>query len=177
MAIIAKNDSNSGDFKPAPAGTHQAVCVDVVDLGMLETNWQGQKKVQNKIKMVWQINEAMDDGRPFLVQRRYTLSLYEMAALRKDLQAWRGRPFTDAELEGFDVETVIGANCLLTIVHETKDGKTYSNIKAVSALMKGMAKIEARDYVRIIDRPKESTHGQKQTPPPAIDISDDDIPF
>src|SRR5690606_1710967 len=39
MAIIARN-TGSGDFEPAPAGAHQAVCVDVVDKGVVKTEWQ-----------------------------------------------------------------------------------------------------------------------------------------
>ena len=174
MAIIAKN--SGGDFINAPAGTHQAVCIDVVDLGIVKTEWQGKTKEQHKIRIVWQLNESMPDGRPFISSRRYTLSLSEMSALRPDLEAWRGRPFTEQELEGFDVETVIGANCLLTIVHEQKGGKTYSNVKSVAALVKGMPKIEPHSgYVRVCDRPKEQQPGGNGPQPDAL--QDDDIPF
>ena len=43
----------------------------------------------------------MPDGKPFLVRRRYTASLHEKSALRKDLESWRGRAFTNVELDGF----------------------------------------------------------------------------
>ena len=36
MPIVAKA---SADFTPAPAGTHAATCVDVVDLGILEVTY------------------------------------------------------------------------------------------------------------------------------------------
>ena len=43
-------------------------------------------------------------GRRFDVARVYTLCLHERAALRKDLESWRGRKFTEQELDGFDLE-------------------------------------------------------------------------
>ena len=43
--------------------------------------------------------EKMDSGEPFLVWKRYTLSLGDKATLRAHLEAWRGRKFTADELE------------------------------------------------------------------------------
>jgi hypothetical protein len=54
------------------------------------------------------------------------------------LTAWRGRAFTEKELGGFDLAAVVGAPCLLNIIHETKDGKTRDRIASVSPLPKGM---------------------------------------
>lgn len=173
MPIIAK--ASGGNFIPAPAGTHAAVCVDVVDMGLLEVNFGGKKKTQHKIRLVWQIEEDMEDGKPFIVQKRYTLSLHEKAALRKDLESWRGRAFTSQELEGFDVEVLIGIPCLLNVIHAVKDGSTYANVSAIMKLPKGMNAPQPRDYVRVCDREPAQN-------PPVTDqdfggISDDDVPF
>ena len=116
MPIMVSGKSGT-NFTPAPAGTHAAVCVDVVDLGILEVSFGGKTKQQHKINLVWQIDEERDDGKPFTVRKRYTCSLHEKAALRKDLEAWRGRPFTDQELDGFDLETLISAPALLIPVN------------------------------------------------------------
>lgn len=174
MAIIAKVSSNNEDFVLAPSGTHSAVCVDVVDLGMLKTSFAGKDKEQHKIYIVWQIEENMENGKPFTVRKRYTLSLYDKAALHQDLTSWRGKPFTNAELEGFDVESVVGAPCMLTVVQETKNEKTYANVKSVSKLPKSMQPITPRDYVRVKDRTK--TEVEPETPPFG-DVTDDDVPF
>jgi len=109
MAIIAKAITGK-DFEPAPEGTWKAVCVDVVDKGVMKSNnpnWPDRHKIQIR----WQINETFKDKdetgkeiqRRFLVLNTYTLSLSEKANLRHDLEAWRGRKFTPDELKGFDV--------------------------------------------------------------------------
>ena len=88
MPIIAKE--SSGDFTPAPEGLHQAVCVDVVDLGMQDNPFQpGQKR--RRVRIVWQINELMENGDRFTASRIFTNSLNEQGALRPSLEAWRGR--------------------------------------------------------------------------------------
>jgi hypothetical protein len=150
MAITATAGS-SGTFTPAPAGVHQAVCVDVIDLGMLESAYldqQGRKKVQHKINIAWQITKLRDDGKRFVLYKRYTLSLNEKATLRKDLESWRGRPFTRDEELGFDVERVKGANCLINVQHNANGDKTYANVVSVMPLIAGMPKIVAEGYVR-----------------------------
>lgn len=173
VAILAKRTEKQ--FTPAPAGTHQAVAVDVVDLGLVETTWDGKTKTQHKIAIVWQIAERMANGKPFLVRERYTNSLDERAKLRAVLEAWRGRPFTDEELDGFDVETVIGANCILSIVHKQGSrGGTFANVASVAPLMRGMTKMVAEDYVRVIERTPE--HPPDDVPPPHGD-DEDSIPF
>jgi hypothetical protein len=158
-------------FEPAPAGVHQGVCVDVIDLGVLDVTWQGQHKKQHKINVAWQIAELRDDGKPFLVFKRYTLSLSEKANLRKDLESWRGKAFTPDEEAGFDVESVIGANCLLNIQHNAVGDKTYANVVSIMPLVKGMPKMAA-EYVRKKDRADQPQDDGQPSP-----VTDDDIPF
>src|SRR5689334_6354597 len=137
MAIMASAKGGQ-DFAPAPAGTHAAVCCDVIDLGMLEVTFGGKTKSQHKVNIVWQIEELRDDGKPFNVRKRYTLSLHEKASLRKDLESWRGKAFTAEELAGFDLEALIGVGCMLNIIHkEREDGGTpWANVTAIMKLVK-----------------------------------------
>jgi len=46
MPIIAKAGAT---FIPAPAGTHPAICCDVVDLGEVEVTFQGKTQRKHKI--------------------------------------------------------------------------------------------------------------------------------
>lgn len=142
---------NRREFTPAPEGLHQAVCVDFLDLGEQDTPW-GKKA---KCEIRWQIDALMDNGERYLVTNRYTASLNEKATLRAHLEAWRGRKFTDKELQGFDTEHLIGVGCQLQIIHVkgTKDAtKTFARVQAIVPVGKGMAKMAAENYVRVKDR-------------------------
>jgi len=155
MAIIARERGK--DFKPAPEGLHVGVCVDVVDLGIVDTNF-GKKPM---VKFVWQIDEENEETKaPFQVSRRYGLTLDKRAALRKDLESWRGRKFTKEELESFDLEKVLGAPCQIQVVHNvTDDAGTYANVQVVLPLAKGQAKLAPVGYTREKDRPQDGATG------------------
>ena len=169
-----------GDFDPAPAGAHQAVCCDVVDLGRVTTSWQGKERVVEMVQLRWQINEVNPkNDKRYLAVRRYTKSLGEKASLYKDLVSWRGRAFTENELQQFDLDTIIGVNCLVNIVHKEKDGTVYGNVNSVMPLPRGMQKIDVEDaYVMVRDRPPDQ-NGQQRRPddePPGPDWGPDSEP-
>lgn len=149
MAIIAKKPDSS--FDPCPEGLHQAVCVDVIDHGLQATPW-GDK---HKVEIRWQaelVNARTD--RRFELRKRYTNSLHEKANLRKDLETWRGRKFTDAELKGFDLEKLLGVNCQLQVIHNlSEDGTIYDNVQAIVPHNPKLPKISSLDYLRQKDRP------------------------
>lgn len=149
MTIIASDKSR--DFKPAPEGLHNAVVVDVIDHGMQESRF-GRK---HKVEVRWQIEEINPDNKkPYLVMRRYTLSLNSKATLRLHVEALRNKKFTTKELAGFDLEGIIGLGCQLQIVHTTTDdGRTFGNVQACVPLSKGMRRLKPIDYVRVQDRP------------------------
>ena len=75
----------------------------------------------------------------------YTLSLHEKSTLRAHLTAWRGKAFTTDELKGFDITNVLGAYCMIQVVHNSPEGsdRTYANIAGISSLPKGVDKPKA----------------------------------
>jgi hypothetical protein len=106
------------------------VCFRVIDLGTQREEYQGEQKIANRVLVSWELpNELMADGRPFAVSRFYTNSLHEKAALRKDLEAWRGKPFTEAELERFDLASILNKAAMVSVVlSETGREKVHSVI-------------------------------------------------
>lgn len=153
-------------FEPIPAGTHQMVCYAVIDEGTQTTEWQGQTKSNYKIRIFWECPseriEIEKDGKPVslprVISKEYTLSLGEKANLRKDLVAWRGRDFTPQELEGFSLEDLVGANCLIQVVHKEKGDKTYANIASIAKLMKGMKPIVPESETMTYDMQRNGTN-------------------
>ena len=121
----------SGDFKPHPEGIHPAVCVDVMDLGLVETDFQGVKKLVNKVKVVFETEMKTTDGSDSTVAKSFTASLHPKSNLSGFLSKWRGRPVAPGE--SIQLEKLIGACCTLVISHQKSlSGKTYASIDAVS---------------------------------------------
>ncbi len=162
------------DFKSAPEGLHPGVCVDVIDLGMRDTQW-GSK---HKVRLWWQLEIRDEDtGKRFIVKKDYTASLHEKANLCQDLVSWRGRKFTEEEASGFDVEGVIGANCQLQVAHNLgSNGTVWANVMTVVPLGKNMTKLRPEDYVREKDRTdKQPDNGPGMTQAAAVE--DNQVPF
>lgn len=144
MALIAVKTGT--DFKPVPQGAHVGRCYRVIDLGTQETSFNGKSRLARKVMLAWELfgedddGQAlvMDDGRPLSISKRYTLSLSEKASLRADLEAWRGRTFTEDELAGFDLKNLLGIYGLVNVKHDTNDGKTYANVAGLTPLPKQM---------------------------------------
>ncbi|HNT14167.1 MAG TPA: hypothetical protein PKO21_04815 [Verrucomicrobiota bacterium] len=131
MSNLTLTSKDGGDFKPHPEGIHPACCVDVMDMGLVETEFQGVKKMVNKVKLVFESEQKTDDGKPCTVSKNFTASLHPKAKLAEFLGKWRGRPVTPGET--IDLAKLIGASCTLVISHQQNmSGKTYAAIDAVS---------------------------------------------
>jgi len=166
MTLLARRPMKS--FAQAPEGLFAACCCDCQNLGLL----QGAYGPKHKVRLVWQLDLMTDEGRPYEVARVYTLSLHERAALRKDLESWRGRAFTEKELDGFDLERLLGVNCQIQVVQRLgDDGTIYANVATVISPAKGHAKLAPVDFVRLKDRQNGQSNGQ------ARELAVDDIPF
>lgn len=178
-------------FSTAPEGTFPAVCVDNIDLGKIKSMWDGEERERHMVRLVWQIDEEDADGKPYFVKQDYTASLAEKAKLRKQLETWRGRAFTEVELFGFDLDSILGVGCLLNIVHNKGSrGGTFANVGAVMKLAKGMVTPKPdNSYVRVKDRKAKapappaprpvpvSRPKPEEEPPNHFEITDDDVPF
>lgn len=133
MSLQVKEGTRS-DFEITPEGTYIARCFKLIDLGTQTIEFAGETKFQQKILISWELLDPeakMKDGKPFAASKRYTASLHEKAALRKDLQSWRGKKFTSEELEGFDLKNILGTYCQVQIIHTESNGTTYANVDTI----------------------------------------------
>lgn len=159
MTLVLKA---GGHWEPHPKGTFAATCIDVVDLGEVQTQYDGVTRMQHKLRLVfwsghWSEPRNVDgEMRPMAltVSRRFTASLHEAAALRAFLRVWRGADLTDAKLNGgWNVEELVGVGAFLQVGHHEYQGKTYAHIDAALRLPKGSNPPGIpTGYVRVKDR-------------------------
>ena len=177
MSIMSRK--KKGDYSSAPEGLHPAVCVDVIDLGLVQTEW-GEKY---RVELRWELDQVdpeSEKGRPYMVTAKFTNSLHEKSRLRPMLEAWRGRKFTGDELDGFDLEKLLGVNCQVQVIHNITDKGTYANVQAVVPAPRGGVRLSpSKDYVRVCDRPQQHENGNGDDDPfsKSYQPKDTDIPF
>ena len=146
MSIIAKDTGK--EWELPPEGLHPAVCCDVVDLGDVDTEWG----LRHKIDLRWQLDTLTSEGKPHLITRRFNLSLHEKSTLRPFLEAWRGKRFSEAELQGFDLEKLLGANCQLQVIYNQGSDRTFANVHTAVPPAKGAVKLMVSGYIRVAER-------------------------
>ena len=130
-----------------PAGTHFARCYSMIHIGVVEWEFQGEKKFNNKVRLTWELPYEMRDfggeQKPLVISKEYTLSMHEKSNLRKDLEMWRGKVFTNKELGSFDVTDLLGKTCNISVIHKVaKNGNEFAQVGGVSAIQKGVEVLE-----------------------------------
>lgn len=141
MGIVVKETGGS-NFELIPADNHVAMCYQIIDLGTQKKVFKGKEKLQRVVRIIFELPElqkefvAGEGLKPFSISREFTASLNKEATLRKILESWRGKVFTEEELKSFELNKILGKPCLLQVVH-TEDGK-YANIDNISKCPKSL---------------------------------------
>lgn len=129
-----------------PAGLAPAVCIGIYDCGDQPGFGKNAHKTFPTIYLEFELVGTKDDkGNPFIVSQNYFPNFGNNSRLKEHLEGWRAKKFTKEELNGFDIEKLLGVPCQLNIVHnETAGGGLYANIAAILPWAKGAAKIPAK---------------------------------
>ena len=191
-----------GNFKILDAGSHAAVCTQIIGIGPQETPWGAKEKLKIRFevpaeRVEWEVDGEKHEG-PMTIWATYTASLSEKANLRQDLESWRGRPFSPDELKGFELDALLGKPVMLSVIHRAVEGKTYANITSLSKIPKGMEIPKAEgdlisfnprnhtpeayaalpEWLRDrVDAGLAAIKAGESAPAPVADFQDDDIPF
>lgn len=144
--MITATNNGGSNFEPIPAGTYGARCFEMIQIGTIKESFQGKDKMLNKVRISWELPTELkvfkegEAAKPHVISKEFTLSMGEKANLRKFLEGWRGKAFTEEECKAFDITVLLGKPCMLSIIHKTsKDGtKTYAEISSVTSVPKGM---------------------------------------
>lgn len=137
MSLIV-NEGASSNIPLLPEDVYPAVCCMLVDLGEQYSEKFGN--TAHKVLISWELpGEKLDNGETRRLSNTYTASLNSKGNLRKDLISWRGRDFTVEELKKFDLRNIVGAPCMLSVIHKVgQDGNKRAVIGGIMKLPKGM---------------------------------------
>lgn len=147
--ITAKG--NDTKYKNHPEGQFVAQCVDTIDLGERVEQFQNQpKKLALKCALVFRTGEKNEDTGDYIdISREFTVSMGDLANLRKFLEQWRGKPYSPEQIEaGVPLHKLTANHGLVSVAHKTSGGgRTYANITACVGVPKQMAG-NLPDYVK-----------------------------
>lgn len=145
MSILATNNSVQREL--IPSGNYIARCYQMIEIGTISEIIMGKSVVLKKVRIGWElptetrIFREENGEQPLVISKEYTLSMHEKSNLRKDLKSWRGQDFTDDEAKAFDITKLIGAACMLNIIHKhgkSDPSRVYEEISGITGIPKGM---------------------------------------
>jgi len=142
MKGIVVTGNNESKREIVPSGTHIARCYSMIHIGTVEWEYNGETKYTNKIRITFELPHELRDfsgeDKPMVISKEYTMSLHEKSNLRRDLEGWRGKSFSNQELSSFDVTDILGSPCNVSIIHKTsKSGNEFAQIGSISSMTKG----------------------------------------
>jgi hypothetical protein len=138
------------NFKRAPEGTFPAICSRVIELGSHPSTFNGKTRMVVKVRLGFELKDEdclTDDGEPLLIYRTYNYSFAGNSSLGADIEGMVGK-FNSAT---FRLEQLLGVRCLVTVVHEERDGATYANVGKIGQVPKGMAVGTLVDELLLLD--------------------------
>lgn len=143
---LKKNaSSNFPKLEPIASGTYMARLVQIIGLGIQESEWKGEIKVANKAFLTWELpDETVEyngEQRPRWLSKEYTLSINEKSSLTQVVQALAPNGGVTS------LTDLLGKPCMVT-VGKTSTGN--SKIVGVVAAMKGVTVKEVYDSNKIV---------------------------
>ncbi len=152
--MLIASATQGSKIPPLEPDTYPARCIGVYDIG--EQYSEQYDKYSRQVVLSFELPfetisiEGKDEPRYMSITTG--LSLGSKSKLRQILETWRGKAFTESELQGFDLQTLLGVPCLLSIVQKTSgNGNTYSKVGGVSKLTKGMQVPESSKEPMVFD--------------------------
>ena len=144
--------SGGSSIAPLEAGVYHGVLVGIYDIGTQNSTYLGVESQKRKGVLLWELVGLTISGtdpqtgeaweRPRTISKRYTLSMGDKAALRRDVEAVRGSRMSKEDAGKFDLSSLLGLNAQLQVTQRVVDGKTYVDVQSEMALMKGQPQAE-----------------------------------
>lgn len=141
MSLKVKNKKGPA-LPPVAGGTYPALCVGVIDLG--EQHNEKFNKYEDRVLFIWELPgvtvEVDGEQKPRWLSKDFSATLNEKSNLTKFLVPWRGKNFSEDELNvgGFDLKQMLGEGCLLQVVVEEREGNQYNRITSCMGCPVGM---------------------------------------
>ena len=126
---------------PVEPGVYIAVCVYSIDLGEQLCEYKDKgKSYNNQVQFVFElVGETIEiDGKQEArtLSRTFNFAQSKNSGLRKFVQSWLGKQFSDEAFSEFDTNDLVGMPAQLSVI--LNESGEYANIDTVMQLPKGM---------------------------------------
>jgi hypothetical protein len=148
---VPTSGSNREPRPLIPAGAQESRCFGVVDYGTHENEYEGEVKLQRKIKFFFELHEhpitytkdEVEVTAPQVINVEFTLSASPKGKLKPAVEAWTGKSIDTIDI----INDLIGLPASITVAHQTsKKGTTYAKIIAIAPLSEKLVKLMPEQF-------------------------------
>ncbi len=171
------------EYEQPPMGLNAAVIAGVYDIGTHPFEWKGEKSENPQVIIAVELEEKQTKGdfagQPFRIYKFASLYMSKNAKLRKDVNAILGKTLSDSEAKVFDLESLEGTNCYVSLVADGEKYKIDSFICANKQSPKLVPTLD-KEPEFVTKKRAESLEAKNGTQAPAGSApphGEDDLPF
>lgn len=123
---------------PVEPGVYMAICIGCVDLGEQynETFKNRSNKCLYIFELIGETIEVDGEQKPRQLSKEFAISSSSKSNLRKFIESWNGKSYTDDDFMELDLFDQIGKSCQINVV--LNDTKEYANIDNLMPLPRGV---------------------------------------
>ena len=121
--------SKTTEFQLVPEGSHIARVYQLIHIGTIPSEWQGQTRERDVVRIGFEIPGEMrtfregEPEKPMVINSgNLTNTMNEKGKLRPLVQGIIGTKLDEDEAAFFELTDIVGMACMITVLHE-KDSK------------------------------------------------------
>lgn len=144
----------------APAGTFPARVYSIIYMGTVKGEYKGTPTSSYRVRLSWELPTKTrkfkedEPAKPFSVSKELTLSMGSKSNLRPIVEGMLGVSFTDDDAKSFDIDELLGKDCLINLTHKESPNGKYVAINSTSQLPEGMTCPAAVNPAKILSYEK-----------------------
>ena len=133
------------EYEIIPRGNHVARVYQLIHIGTVPSTWQGETRDRDVVRIGFELPLELrtfkegEDQKPMVINTgSLTNTMGEKGKLRPLIEGIIGTKLDTEEAEFFELTDILGMECMVNVVHDTKGDKTYARIASTAPVPKGM---------------------------------------
>jgi hypothetical protein len=146
------------EFEIAPQGNHVARVYQIIHVGTIPSEWQGQVRDRDVVRIGFELPLELrkfgedETEKPMVISSgNLTNTMGEKSKLRPLVEGIIGTRLDKEEAEFFELTDILGMACMINIVHDQKGEKTYARIASAAPVPKGVKVPDAINEAWVLD--------------------------
>ncbi len=113
-------------------------------MGTIKGEFEGKPTESYKVRVTWELPTELhtfkegEPEKPYVVSKEMSFSMGKKSTLRPMVEGIIGTTLSDEEAYGFNLDSILGLPCLLSITHKEGKSGVFVSVNTATPLIKGV---------------------------------------